>query len=365
MSKKFKVGVIGCGNISSAYFSGSKTFDDIEIVACADLNMDAAKAKAEEFEIKAKSVKALLNDKSISIIINLTIPKVHAEVNLQILKAGKHAYCEKPFALDRESGDQVLEFAKKKGLMIGCAPDTFLGGGIQTARKAIDDGWIGRPLAGTAFMMGRGPEGWHPNPNFFYTKGGGPMFDMGPYYITALVALLGPVKSVSAYTTKGFDERIATSEKLNGTKIPVEVPTHYSGTLEFENGALINMIMSFDITAHSHNCIELYGSEGSMKIPDPNSFGGDVVVKRDDEWERLPYSHIYTENMRSIGVADMANAINNKRKNRVSGELANHVLDVMLSFEDSSNSGKRVKIKSKCTQPEALAMGLLKGRVEK
>lgn len=365
MSKKTKVGVIGCGNISGAYFKAAKTFEDIEITACADINMKAAKAKAEEFGIKAVTVDKLLADKSISIILNLTTPQSHVEINLKALKAGKHVHCEKPFALNREGGKKVLELAAKKGLMVGCAPDTFLGGGLQTARKAIDDGWIGKPLSGTAFMMCGGHESWHPNAGFYYLAGGGPMLDMGPYYLTALVHLLGPVKSVCAYTKMNFTERIATCEALYGQILPVEVPTHYSGIMEFANGALINIVMSFDVQAHSHNNIEIYGSEGSVKVPDPNGFGGDVVVKRkgNKEWEKLPYSHIYTDNMRSIGVADMAHAIKNKRANRTSGSLAYHVLDVMLAFEDASKAGKKIKIESTCDQPTPLPMGLINGKL--
>lgn len=365
MSEKLKVGVVGCGNISPAYFKAAKTFEDIEIVSCTDMNMDAANEKAEEFGVKAVTVDEIMADPEISIILNLTTPQAHVEVNLQALEAGKHVHCEKPFALDRDGGKKVLALAKEKGLMTGCAPDTFLGGGIQTVRKAIDDGWIGQPLSGTAFMMCGGHESWHPNAGFYYLKGGGPMLDMGPYYITALVNLLGPAKSVMAYTKMNFKERTATSEALYGQVLPVEVPTHYSGTIEFENGSLINIIMSFDVQAQSHNPIELYGSEGSVKVPDPNTFGGEVVIKRKSqkEWNKLPYSHIYTENMRSIGVADMANAIKNKRQNRTSGELAYHVLDIMLSFEDSSDSGTKVEIESTCKQPEALPMGLIKGQL--
>lgn len=363
MSEKTKIGVIGCGNISSAYFSAAKTFVDIEIVACADMNMEVAKAKAEEFEIKAVTVDEILSDPSISIILNLTTPQAHVEINLKALKAGKHVHCEKPFALDREGGKKVLKLAAEKGLMTGCAPDTFLGGGLQTVRKVIDDGWIGKPLSGTAFMMCGGHESWHPNAGFYYLAGGGPMLDMGPYYLTSLVHLLGPVKSVSAYTKMNFTERVVTSEPLYGQKLPVEVPTHYSGIIEFVNGTLINIIMSFDVQAQSHNNIEIYGSEGSVQVPDPNTFDGDVIVKRkgNKEWEKLPYSHIYTDNMRSIGVADMAHAIKNNRANRTSGTLAYHVLDVMLAFEEASNAGKKVEIKSTCDQPTPLPMGLING----
>ncbi len=221
MAKKVKVGVIGCGNISDAYFKASQTFKNLEIVACADQRRQAAEAKAVVYGLRVLTAEELLADKSIEIVLNLTTPQAHTEINLLALKAGKHAYCEKPFGLDRKSGQEVLRQAEKKQLYTGCAPDTFLGGSHQTCRKLIDDGIIGTPLSGTAYMMCHGHESWHPAPAFYYLKGGGPLFDMGPYYITALVNMLGPVKRVAAINTKGFKTRVATSEKAKGQRLKV------------------------------------------------------------------------------------------------------------------------------------------------
>lgn len=360
------VGIIGCGNISQAYFNASKNLNAINIVACADLNMDAANAKAEENGCKAMTVDDLLADPSIEIIINLTTPQGHAPVNTAALEAGKHVHCEKPFAVTREEGQAVLKLAAQKGLLTGCAPDTFLGAGHQTARKLIDDGWIGKPIAGTAFMMCPGHERWHPNPGFYYLKGGGPMFDMGPYYITALVNMLGPAKRVSAVAGKSFEERTCTSEARMGDKLPVEVTTHLAGTIEFCNGAIITVVMSFDIQKHSMPPIEIHGTTGSMKVPDPNGFGGKVSVFRagQDGWQEVPHTHGFAGNMRSIGAADMASAIENDRPNRCSGDLAYHVLDIMHAFDESSETGQHVILQSTCERPAALPLDLPKGELD-
>lgn len=366
MEKPVKAGVIGCGNISQAYFDAARQLNDLEIVCCADANAQAAGEKAEQNSIRAVSVQELLNDPEIGIVINLTTPQAHADVNLQALEAGKHVHCEKPFAISREDGRKVLETAAAKGLLTGCAPDTFLGGGLQTCRKYIDDGWIGRPVAGTAFMCCPGHESWHPNPGFYYLRGGGPMLDMGPYYLTALVHLLGPVKRVSAICSRKADERLATSEGANGQRLPVEVKTHAAGTLEFAGGAVITMVMSFDVWKHSAHPIEIHGTEGSLKVPDPNGFGGEVFLFRPgmEEWEKVPLSHGYTDNMRSIGAADLACALRTGRPNRCAGEMAFHVLDVMLAFDESSETGRHIEIESTCTQPAPLPMNLQKGKLD-
>lgn len=365
MSDKMKLGIVGCGNISKAYFNGASLFEILEVTACADLNEEAARAKADEFGARALSVDQLMEDDDVDIVVNLTIPQAHAMVSLKALEAGKHVHCEKPLAVTLEDGKRVIDMAKAKGLRVGCAPDTFLGGGQQTCRKLLDDGWIGRPIGGTAFLQTRGPEGWHPNPAFFYEIGGGPVFDMGPYYITALINLLGPVKSVIAFATKSFEERTATCAEHFGEKLPVHIPTHNVGALQFGNGAVISASFSFDVPAHTHRPLELYGSEGSLQIPDPNTFGGEVKVKRlgGGDWQALPHSHIYTENSRSIGVADMAYAIREGRPHRCSGELAYHALEVMHAFEKSQTSGQRVDLESACLQPEALPLNVIKGRL--
>ncbi|MDA3963392.1 MAG: Gfo/Idh/MocA family oxidoreductase [Planctomycetota bacterium] len=366
MTKPIGIGIIGCGNISQAYFNAAQKFEILEVISCADINMDAAKAKAEENNCEAQSVDELLANPKVDLVINLTIPAVHAEVSLKALEAGKHVHCEKPLAVHLEDGKKVIDLAKEKGLLVGCAPDTFLGAGLQTCRKLVDDGWIGKVFGGTAFMLGRGPESWHPNPAFFYQVGAGPMFDMGPYYMTALVHLLGPVKRVAAITTKAYDERIATCKEQFGTMLKVDVPTHYSGSLEFHSGAVITVTISFDVHAHGHSPIELYGTEGSLKVPDPNTFGGPVQLftptKR--EWQEQAFSHPYADNMRSIGAADMAYAIRSGRPHRTSGDLAYHVLEVMHAYEKASISGTTVAIESKPVQPAALPLGLIPGRLD-
>ncbi|MBN1865519.1 MAG: Gfo/Idh/MocA family oxidoreductase [Victivallales bacterium] len=364
MSRRMKVGVIGCGNISGAYFKAIRTFGNIQITACADLNMDAAKAKASEFDVKPLSVDQMLSDNSIDIILNLTTPQAHAEINLRALDAGKHVHCEKPFATELKAGKKVLETAKGKKLYTGCAPDTFLGGGNQTCRKLIDDNWVGRPVAGTAFMLCPGHESWHPNPGFYYLEGGGPLFDMGPYYITALVNMLGPVKRVCASAGRAHDSRIATAEATRGTVLPVEVSTHLAGILDFHCGAIVTVVMSFDVQKHTHSNIEIYGTSGSLVVPDPNSFSGPVMVSTNRrDWTESSLSHIYTDNMRGIGVSDMADAIMRRRPNRCSGELAYHVLEVMHAFGKSSQSNRHVLIESTCTRPEALPVGLSEGKI--
>ncbi len=362
-----KVGVIGCGKISDAYFRGMAMFDNLQAVACADLRPEIARGKAEEHGISALSVDQLLAEPDIEIVLNLTIPQAHAEVALAALEAGKHVYCEKPLSVDLAEGRQVIEAAHAKSLLVGCAPDTFLGASHQTCRKLLDDGWIGVPVAGTAFMMGHGPESWHPNPGFYYLPGGGPMFDMGPYYLTALINLLGPVKKVCAKTARTFEQRLATCKEHYGEHLPVEVSTHHAGVLEFHSGALITVTLSFDVWGHTHSPIEIYGTEGSMQVPDPNGFGNAVRVYRPalKAWTDMPYSHIYHENSRGIGVADLAAAIQGKRAQRCHGDMACHAVEVMSAFDQSSQTGREIEIATPCQQPEPLPMGLIPGQIER
>lgn len=366
IAKKTKVGIIGCGNICGIYFQASKTFDILDVVACADIMPEKAQAMAAEYGCKACTVDELLADPDIDIVINLTIPAVHADVSLAALNAGKCVHSEKPLAVSRADGKRVLDFAASKNLRVGNAPDTFLGGGLQTCIKLIDDGWIGRPIGATAFMAAHGPESWHPNPEFFYKVGGGPMFDMGPYYITALVAMLGPVRRVSGSTRISFPERIITSQPKYGTKVKVEIPTHIAGLMDFACGAVGTIITSFDVWAAHLPCIEIYGTEGSLSVPDPNCFGGPVRVLRAgaSSWTEVPLSHGYSDNSRGIGVADMAYAIRSGRAHRASGELAYHVLDVMCAFHDSSNAGKHIELESTCVRPKPLPLGLLHGTLD-
>jgi len=362
-----KTGVIGCGNISSAYLEIQKQFAILDVVAVADLDMDRARRRADEFDVpRACSVAELLGDDEIRIVLNLTTPTAHTEVNLAAIEAGKHVYTEKPLAVNLEDGRKVLDAAAAAGLLVGSAPDTFMGAGHQTARKLIDDGWIGRPVAACAFMTCRGHEGWHPDPEFYYKVGGGPMLDMGPYYLTDLVNLLGPVARVCGSARKSFPTRTITADEGKyGQVIDVEVPTHVAGTMDFECGAVGTVIMSFDIVAADLPSIEVYGSEGTLSVPDPNCFGGPVYVQRSGgERREVPLSHIYADNTRSIGPADMALALSSGRQHRACGELAFHVLEVMEAFDASGRVGKHVEISTRPQRPDPLPLGLLAGELD-
>jgi len=363
--EKVKVGILGCGNIAPAYVKGCRAFEILEVVACADIEPAAAEKLAQEYGLRVLPVESLLANDEIQIVINLTIPAVHAQVSLSIIEAGKHVYSEKPLATVREDGREVLEAAKARGVRVGCAPDTFLGGGLQTCRKLIDDGWIGKPVAATAFFLSHGMEMWHPNPYFFYQPGAGPMFDMGPYYLTTLVHLLGPATRTAGATKASFAERIVTSQPRQGERIPVNTSTHVTGLINFASGPIATLITSFDVWAHSLPRIEIYGSEGSLSVPDPNIFGGPVKVRRsgDSEWSEVPLTHSDKVG-RGIGVADLGYGIVNGRAHRASGDMAYHVLDMMQSFEESSNSGQHIIIESRCERPAALPLGLMAGRLD-
>ena len=362
--RTLNVGIIGTGNIAPAYIEGCAPFEVINISACADLLPERARDFAGEHGLVAYSIDDLLARDDIDIVVNLTIPQAHAEVSLQILAAGKHAYCEKPLAVTRADGEAVIKAAVAAGLRVGCAPDTFLGGGLQSARKAIDDGLIGAPIAATAFFMAHGPESWHPNPAIFYQKGAGPLFDMGPYYLTALIHLMGPVARVSASARRTFTERIATSEALMGQVMPVEVNTHIAGTLEFESGAIASVITSFDIWGHQLPNIEIHGEAGSLSVPDPNRFDGAVALNAGGRgWADVALTHT-TEIGRGAGVADMAYAIQSGRPHRASGALAFHVLDIMCALEESAAQGRRIELQSRVRQPSAMPAGLAVGELD-
>jgi len=365
--RRMKVGVIGCGNISPIYLQAGRVFESIEIVACADLDMGRARARADEFNIpRVLTPDQSLADPEVEMVLNLTVPRAHAEINLKAIEAGKHVYTEKPLATNREDGKRQVEAAKAKGVRIGSAPDTFLGGGIQTCRKLIDDGWIGEPVGATAFMLCHGHESWHPSPEFYYEVGGGPMFDMGPYYLTTLVNLIGPVRRVTGSARITFPERVITSQPKYGKVLKVETATHITGTLDFASGAIGTLIMSFDVWAARLPCIEIYGTEGTLSVPDPNSFGGPVRLYRQGnrDWLELPLTHGYTENSRGLGAADLALAIQTGRAHRASGDLAYHVLDVMQAFEEASATGKHVLIESTCERPKPLPLGLRHGQID-
>ena len=362
---KVGIGVIGGGVISSAYLTAARGFPILDMRAVADMNPPAAEARAKEFGLKAMSVENLLADPRIEVVLNLTVPKAHVAVGLLALDAGKHVYSEKPLGVAFKDGKKLIERAARKKLRVGCAPDTFLGGAHQTCRKLIDSGKIGTPVGGTAYFMCPGHERWHPAPDFYYQAGGGPVLDMAPYYVTDLVNLLGPVARVAAMTSMPKTRRTITSKPRSGESIPVEVATHAAGTLEFISGALIQMSMSFDVPAHRHLPIEIYGTKGSLVVPDPNRFGGEIEFAAEkDKWIPLKTDMPYADgNYRSIGLADMAHSIRSNRPHRASGALALHVLEVMEAFDRSAKSGRAIAITTRPERPAPLAENLVRRKL--
>lgn len=357
------VGIIGCGNISAAYLRLAPMFRAIEVKAVADINMEAAKARAEEFGVRAETVEGLLAADDVEIIVNLTIPAAHFEVSARVLEAGKHVYSEKPFVLSLEEGAELKRLAEPKGLRIGSAPDTFMGGAHQQARALVDDGTVGRVTSGTAFVMSHGMEHWHPNPDFFFLPGAGPVLDIGPYYVTNLVQLLGPVTRVAALTATPATERTILSEPRKGEKIPVKTPTTIHALLHFANGAVITMCTSWDVWGHGHKPMELYGTEASLDVPDPNFFGGDLILTKANTPAEIvtPWDHPFgvanqdtRANYRTAGLADMAQAIDEKRAHRCSMELALHAVEVMTGVLKSGESGAFVEMTTTCERPAAL-----------
>ena len=368
MAKKLGVGVIGCGNISAAYFMLAPLFKGIEMRAGADLDMKMAQARAKEFGVRASSVADLLASDDIDIVVNLTIPAAHYEVSKAILDAGKHVYSEKPFVLSVREGQDLKKRADRKGLRVGSAPDTFLGGAHQRVRSLIDGGKVGRVTSGTCYVMSHGMEHWHPNPDFFFQPGGGPILDIGPYYITNLVQLIGPVKRVAALAATPASERTITSKPRFGEKIKVTTPTTIHALMEFENGATVTFNASWDVWKHGHAPIELYGEEGTILVPDPNFFGGDVMMtNRADAVKKLPkWEHAFAvpnqqhaqgmmANYRASGLADMALGILEGRPHRCSLELSLHVIDVMTGILRSGETGRFVAMRTTCERPEALS----------
>jgi predicted dehydrogenase len=365
-ARRVGVGIIGTGNISSAYLKAMKGFDVLDIRGLADMKQDLAEARAAEFGVPAaKSVEALMADPSVEIIVNLTIPRAHVEVGLRAVDAGKHVYGEKPLGITFAEGKKLVEAAKARGVRVGSAPDTFLGGGHQQARAVIDSGALGTVVGGTAFFACPGHEFWHPDPAFYYDIGGGPVLDMGPYYITDLVNLLGPVAKVHALSLTPHAERPIRSEPKKGQMMPVKVATHVTGTLIFASGPLIQVTLSFDVPKHSHLPYELYGTEATMLVPDPNAFGGEVkLAKPRAEFENVPVTLPYADgNYRSIGVADMAYGILANRPHRASGNLALHALEVMEAFDVSSREGRTVDIQTSVERPAPVSDNLVNGKL--
>lgn len=353
-----QLGIIGCGNISAIYLHNFREFGSTVVRAVADLDRDRAAARAEEFDVpEVRTVEEMLADPDIEVVVNLTVPKAHAEISRAVLEAGKHVYAEKPLATERVEGEELMRLAEERGLRVGCAPDTFLGAGLQTCRKLIDEGVIGRPVAVEGFMLCRGHESWHPSPEFYYEVGGGPMLDMGPYYLTAMVHLLGPIRSVCGMTSISFPTRTITSEPKRGKVIQVETPTHVVGVFEFESGAVGSLTTSFDVWPFPMPSLVVYGEEGTLQVPDPNGFGGPVRLRRglNPEFEEVPLSHPHASNRRGLGLLEMTRAMAEGRPHRASGELALHVLDAMLAVLESGAEKRHVAMRHGARQPAALA----------
>ena len=376
MARRAAIGIIGCGNISEAYLRLAPGFSNVKIVAVADIVPAVAKARAGQFSVRALSVNELLKDGEIEAVINLTVPDVHYDVTHSILSAGKHAYSEKPLALNAKDAAKLVKEADKRGLKLGGAPDTFLGAGAQTVRKLLDKGTIGRVIGGTAYVMSHGMEHWHPNPGFFFQPGAGPVFDVGVYYITTLVSLLGGVKSVTAMSSRGFSERTVTSNgPMKGKKIKVTTPTNINAILEFAKGAQVTLGASWDVWKHGHaHPIELYGSEGSMLVPDPNFFAGTISYSaKGGEYVEVdtadgpfgaanwPWSGPFTRaNYRMLGVADLIDAARGNREPRCSGRLAAHVVEVMEAILTSAEKRSFAKIKSTVERPAPVTPAVAK-----
>ncbi|MEM5470979.1 Gfo/Idh/MocA family oxidoreductase [Hoeflea sp. AS60] len=369
MTRVLGVGIIGCGNISAAYLGLAPLFKGIEVRACADINPEAAKARAAEYGIRAETVEDLLAADDIDMIVNLTVPAVHYAVSAQVLDAGKHVYSEKPFVLSVEEGRDLAKRAEKKGLRVGSAPDTFLGGAHQLARHLVETGAAGRITGGTCHVLSPGMEHWHPNPDFFFKPGGGPILDLGPYYISNLVQLIGPVVRVTAMSSIPSPERKITSQPRHGEMITVETPTTIHAVLEFANGAVVTLGASWDVKTHGHRPMELYGTEASLVVPDPNFFGGKVEMLGQGgealalpEWDHAlgvpnqKHNQGMMANYRTAGLADMAMAILENRPHRCSLEFALHVVDVMTAILRSGETGEFIRPTTSCEQPAPLGI---------
>ncbi|WP_314212539.1 Gfo/Idh/MocA family oxidoreductase [Pseudarthrobacter equi] len=347
------VGIIGCGAISAQYLASFRRLPEIRLIAVADLDLYRAQAVADSCDgVRALTVDELLADPAVGLVLNLTIPAAHADIALQAIAAGKAVYGEKPLAASTKEAREVLDAAKAAGVAVGCAPDTVLGTGIQTARKAIDDGLIGTPIAATAVMATPGHERWHPNPDFYYQPGGGPLLDMGPYYVTALVTLLGPVVSVTGAASHTRDQRSIGSGPRAGETVPVHVDSHVTGTLTHAGGAISTLVMSFDAVRTKSPNLEVHGERGSLVVPDPNKFDGDVELFTlgAADWEVLPVSAGYEGAGRGFGIADLA-ATPPGSEPRAGGELAFHVLDVMESLLEAARTGAATKVRSTVARP--------------
>ena len=361
------VALVGCGVIAPAYAHTLAQISSVEVVAVADAFVDRAAALAEQFSIpKHGALDDILVDPDIAAIINLTPPLAHVAVSRQALDAGKHVFSEKPIGVDLDEGRGLVAHALDLGLRLGCAPDTFLGQGLQTCREIIESGRIGEPVAASGFMLGSGPESWHPAPDIFYQRGAGPMLDMGPYYLTALVQLLGPARSITGAARITHATRTIGSEPRRGEQIPVEVPTHVSSVIEFVSGAIGTLVTSFDVQASRYRNIEIYGTEATLSVPDPNTFGGPVRIRglRDREWEEVPLRATNLAQQRGIGASDMLWALRSNRPHRANADTALHVLELMTAAVQASDAGHRIDLMTTCRPVPLLPEGLAPGEFD-
>ncbi|MCH1981720.1 Gfo/Idh/MocA family oxidoreductase [Ruminococcus sp. OA3] len=349
------VGIIGCGNVSDIYIRNLTTlFPQTDIIACASRHRKSAREAARRYGILACSVDELLQNPEIQLILNLTTPDAHYEITRRALLAGKHVYSEKPICLETEQAKELQLLAEKQGVRLGCAPDTVLGGAVQTSRQLLDSGIIGKPLSAHVFFGWHGPEHEHPNPEFLYQYGAGPVFDYGPYYFTALVTLFGPADSVTAMAGKGFERRTCTCPGPHvNESFEVGTPTHVTGVLKFQSGVLVTVTISFDIWGHGHPFIEIYGTEGTLRAPDPDGFGGEIEVLKagEENFNKVPVNFAYTENNRGIGLAEMAQSIEQNKPHRAADTVAVHVLEIMHAFLDSSTLKRTVTLTTTCERP--------------
>ncbi len=362
------IGIIGCGNISETYFNSQNIFNNLKITACSDIIKDLADKKALEYNIKSFTVDELLKSKDIDLILNLTIPIAHKEIIIKSLENGKHCFSEKPLAINYKDGLEIQKISKEKNLLVGCAPDTFLGASGQKARSLIEKQEIGKVVLGTFNIMSHGMEDWHPNPDFFFKPGAGPVFDLGVYYLTQLINLNGAIRSVYSTSGTALKERTIKSKPRYGQKINVETPTTLMGTLEFHNDSKVQFFCSWDVWNHSHSNMEIYGLEGSIIIPDPNFFSGDILLsKKNKKWQNINNDKMLLgipnktdnsgkkiANYRGIGLSDMVDSIINNRQPRCSLDLSLHVLEVMEGIIQSSETNKNFELITKPDKPKFL-----------
>ncbi|HEY5221631.1 MAG TPA: Gfo/Idh/MocA family oxidoreductase [Microbacteriaceae bacterium] len=365
MGQPLRIGIVGVGAISGAYLSTFERLEAVRLTAIADIDAARAASVAAEQGVRALAVDQLITSPDVDLVLNLTIPAAHADVALKAIAAGKSVYGEKPLAATLVDARAVIDAGRAAGVRVGCAPDTVLGTGVQTARQSIDNGAIGTPIAATATMVTPGHERWHPNPDFYYQPGGGPLLDMGPYYVTALVTLLGPVESVIGAASHTRATRTIGSGPREGEAIPVDVDTHVTGVLRHESGALSTIVMSFDVVASRASNIEVHGPAGSIIVPDPNGFDGSVLLHElGGEWHTLAPSAGYRDASRGYGIADLATTAPD-RMPRANGDLAYHVLDVMTSLLTSAASGRSVVVESSCERPAAVPLSDAPGGIRR